>query len=318
MGFSANELASHTHNFAKQFVEKYYPDEAVYFPLIWEKFLQQGKEIVSRKRKGFWTGLGLPFAWEKVPIKMPYILILVHAFFSEAKAMGQLPDLSKVQKIMALCAKETGMPDKILRQVMNDIGPEIQQYFERLASKGPLQMEEATFPGNDWAYMDYLVPGGYAKAERIPFSQINKIKSEQEYKICEIIVDEFDPYILLKPAQSETLKRHTAGMLWLVLTHVGHHVTQEKIGLLFGFNPRGDERVHLYRNYLLKPLGADLRNRAIKGAKDRQHLIPRNGWSFYWFRRYPDPKLSVLVHTYWKKGHLEDFNLTHYTGQPHG
>jgi len=175
--------------------------------------------------KGLLKRLGLSLdGHEELPLKVPFILILVHAIFCEFQVRGYPGDTVTIQKLVDTFAKVVEAPKAISKEVLKRIGQEVKRYFERLASETPSQAGLAAFRKPDWVYVDSLINAEYIRARRLPFSEANRIKSMPECQNCDVIIDEFDIRILIRPDQNgKKLLRHTAAMFWLVLTHIGRH-----------------------------------------------------------------------------------------------
>ncbi|MBP7936877.1 MAG: hypothetical protein KA354_19725 [Phycisphaerae bacterium] len=291
--FDDDELRSLTHDLVRSFIERHYPEEVAYFPLIWQRFVKErvldpGSGPVDNQER-FAHRLGLPFAEDRgIDLAGALAVVAIGAVLHQLNRQGIAPDLSKIRMAIQCSSVELGAGDQLANELAQELGPQLHNAFQRLNEK------------TDSVYVERLESG----MERPQGAQCSR---EEAARLCagghhDIIIDETVHKLWITGRQEMEILQVPGmqrSMLWLVLTHVGDYIKLEEIESLR--RPRKDEEplldrsYYAYKDHLGRLLGLELRNRVIGDARERRYPVRTRAFSFCWIRAQSDPKSSELL-----------------------
>jgi len=310
------------------FVTHYLPDEAEFFPLIWELYVEHwvssedaenGTRLVCEPPNTQSRHLPqLTIGEKENHFVTPYVLLTLHGVMAELNESHIPPSITNTEKAIRCAAIAYGASAELSERLARCLAPKLQAQFQQMVEGGAIR--EATQTKEDEAdgskrpgaiYIDSLIGEKYSRGVESTVENLKVLKKDSSLEF-DLIVDEVNREIVVRGEQKEFPPTRSIGaMLWLVLTHVNFPLPQQTMGVVFGLKD-DNPQIYLYRNYLIEFLGKDLRDIVIEVAKERRYYISGSGWQFLWVRRHPHPRISELVAVYREKGRLIGVDLSHY------
>jgi len=163
MGLSDQQLLEQARDVSQGFVEEYYPEELIYFPVVCEQTLTpdfvglrgQGKMALPLIRDRL---KGLRFA-EKAGIRLvsPFVLLTATAILAELNVVPTVPPEHQVGDGIQKCAIEFGAPRRLAKELASALAPKLHSLFSEAAAPpvAPASAEEAVPP-----QVIYINPSG--------------------------------------------------------------------------------------------------------------------------------------------------------------
>lgn len=316
MNLRDDQIAAITHDLAQKFVEQYRPDELIYFPLLWETYVQHGTKSNSQKAKGLLAQLGLPFE-KGLNLISPLTIITIKAVLMEAGSFGRSPGLDQFRKAVTATAEAFGADPSLTAQMAKRIAPDLFALFQNLAeaepSKRDLRVDKSEQAPFGHVYVDWLFNNEYKTAQLIPKPD-QALLIQNNVPQCTVAVDETKGKIQVwigGTLKVESMADKVPAMLWLAMTHVGTKIHFQKIRTLFDL--KEDRDVYLGRNQLKRYFEYFWNENLMKESpRTQKYSVEETGWCFYWFRLDKNPRFSELVYQYKKAGRLMGLDLSYY------
>lgn len=293
--FDAERLLVHTHDLAKSFIERHYPEEVSYFPLLWERFIADrlsGVDTEPLATPGHQIPrLGLPFAEHRsIELAGALATIAIWTVLCQLNLRGKSPELSSINSAIQASAVELGADDHLADELARELGPRLYEMFQKLGH------------GSARVYLEWLEEGLSAPESKI-LSQEEAIQivGARHY---DIVVNESAHTLRINGNQDAReilgIPGMQRAMLWLVLTHVHGYITFRDINSLRRpWSTDGamlpEKSFYAYRHQLGRLLGPALRNRVIAKAREKSYFVEMTDVSFCWIRMEPDKRTSELL-----------------------
>jgi len=292
---------------AESFVAIEYPEEADYFPTVWQDWVEHLRRFMIKPRTESQIRrpyIGLTFAKQlKLNIKTPFILELLWAIWLEINEQGvELPKETQFLEAFRKCAEIFEVSTELRERLLTSVAPRV---FEAMTASGETKEAPSTFNVLDSFQPDVgmvIVQGLYNGRRFGP-----RVRSEEEgteestKRPYDLVVDEPNWQVYNHSNEKLfSLRSRVKGrnfLIWIAMTRVGENL---KYGELsdhphkpLDFTISEDLDRSLYR--LNKTLEGGIRERMIDSSEGKQILIPRKGWSYYWIRIHPTIEESRLL-----------------------
>ena len=134
MHWDAKALDSVCGDLAKGFIEAHYPVELPYFPIMWERFLEERGQVskeenaIALRKKLRITGW--PFAERgDYELAAPFAILTVSAVLCELNAKGFAPEMVDIEAAIRDSAGRFGADVKLTHELAENIGPKLFDLF---------------------------------------------------------------------------------------------------------------------------------------------------------------------------------------------